>query len=458
MNKQILSMAMILMIFMTISCQKDKEIVPVTQNVTVGFTINMETQDEGMKSSATLDWKHPIDAIRIQLTNESTEEVYTEEFTNIDNLVMVVPSGKYLATVTTIDQSNFSQYFQFSSERNINASYSTSVTMDAIMVQSLITVSCDMTPSIGENTLFEREGIYYAYLKDWNGKWLYGEKEVLTSEYPSPGKIYHFTLRTDGSIEEGIEDWNNDYASILDQLVQKELFDESEPTGFLVTKDAQAGSVWKKNRNDQEASYDITPIIAHVLYLAGYSEVSKLGYEANYYHLSQGLELTGGSLYGLMGGYESTGNEKYKTLAAELLPLISKKFSPNGAQPARSEFWGYDYINFLEGARRAAKYGIPGGEEYFETLKADYLANYEQVAQDDLQRLYINAIFDRLEIGVHQGIVSWDHKYNLQDAAVGIMGDSWETPTNIKRHMINNLLRNAHRAEDLAEAVYALSL
>ena len=459
MRKLILLAAIGVLLNLLTGCQKDSELKPENNHVTLTFQIDIMDAGDQKKTGLLEDWKHPIDIIVIELTNEETGEVVTEEFASIEALVMVVPAGNYLASVSTVSHEVVSPYVQFSTEKRLNAMNSANISMETQKTQSLLTVSnSELIPQVNGVDLFEKQGIYYAYVIDWNGKWKYGEKNISTSEAPEPGMCYHFKVNSDGLVEEGIEEWDENYESILDQLVQKYLYDATNPEGFLTTVDPSAGAIWKMNATDENASHEISATVAHLLYLAGYREVSILGYEANWHNINDNENLNGASLYGLMGGYEATGDIKYKALAEEIMPQVVSKFSPDGTNPARPEKWGYDYINFLEGARKAAKHGLEGAQEYYEILKTDYLANYERIAKDDYQRLYVNAIYDRLNIGSYQGFVDWDHIYTLQDASAGLMGNSWENPSNVKKYMIDDLSNNIERAEDLAEAVYALGL
>ena len=459
MKNLILILTAATMIFFISGCSKEKEATPGTSNATIAFSIDL-LMAENLKNSGILEnWKHPIDVIIIEMTNQDNGDIFIEEFASKDAMIVVVPRGVYHTRVSTVKQEKCSDYLQFSTEKVINVHTSMNVSMKAEKLQCLFTVSnSEIVPEVDDNQIFYKSGVYFAYLTEWDGKWKYGDKVLSTSEAPIPGKMYNFIVKPDGTIEEGIEDWNEDYESLLDQIVQSEFYDISNTNGFLVTADPAGGAVWKKSRLDQQASHEMTATISHLLFLSGYKEVSKLGFEANWHYVDQGNELTGASLYGLMGGYQATSNAKYKTLGQKIFPEIMKRFSPTGTNPPRTEKWGYDYINYLEGANKAVKYDLKGALAYYEALTADYLANYERVAKDDYQRLYINAIYDRLGIGSYQGVVDWDHSYSLQDVAAGLMGNSWENPNNVKKYLINDLLKNAENSEDLAEAIYALSL
>ncbi len=459
MKNLILILTTAITIFFISGCSKDKETTPGTLNATVAFSIDL-LESENLKNSGILEnWKHPIDVISIEMTNQENGDIFIEEFASKDALLVVVPRGVYHTRISTVRQEKCSDYLQFSTEKVINVHTSMNVSMKAEKLQCLFTVSnSEIVPEVDGNIVFNKSGVYFAYLTEWDGKWKYGDKVITTSEAPIPGKMYNFIVNTDGTIEEGIEDWNEDYESLLDQIVQREFYDLSNPNGFLVTMDPAVGMVWKKSRLDQQASHEMTATISHLLYLSGYKEVSKLGFEANWNYIDQGNELNRTSLYALMSGYQATSNVKYKTLGQKIFPEVMKRFGPNGKNPARIEKWGYDYINYFEGANKAVKYGLDGALEYYEALTSDYLANYERIAKDDYQRLYINAIYDRMGIGSYQGVVDWDHSYSLQDAAAGLMGNSWENPNNVKKYLINDLLKNAENSEDLAEAIYALSL
>ena len=449
----------IILALLVSSCSKqENDYTTGGENATLAFQLDL-FEETGLKSDVIENWEHPLDVISIALTNLDNGARIVEEFASQDALIMTVPKGKYNVSISTVDQDFVSNFLQFSKEIEINASYSMNIPVQTEKKQCLLTVSnSKLIPTVNDVEIFFKSGIYYAYITGWDGKWQIGEKTISTSMEPVPGKMYNFVIKEDGSIEEGVEEWDNDFESILDRLVESEFNNIANQNGFLIDQNPEAQAVWKKRRGDNEASAEISSIVSHLLYLSGYKEVSKLGYNANLNYLNEGNDLSGTSLYGLLGGYEATRKNEYKALAQRILPQVKKDFSPGGTHAPRLEYWGYDYINYLESANKAVKHGLDGALEYYELLMQDYLANYERMAKNDYHRLYVNAIYDRLGIGSYQGPVDWDHAYSLQDAAAGLMGNSWENETNIKKHIINNLLQDAASSEDLAEAIYALSL
>jgi hypothetical protein len=443
------------------SCKKEEPEAPGNpgiDEVRLVLEIDLSTTVELLKNSPITNWTHPVNTITVSMTNTQTGDVTTEQFATIDALNLMVLPGAYLLEVSTDFPENESAYLQFSGSEQVTIESDMKLRMKPDLDQSLLTVtnSSGIAQARGKD-LFEKDGTYYMYLVQWDGKWTYDGKTFSTSEPPVPGFSYHFHLSEDGSANEVITDWENNHESVLDRLVRLYLYDDSYEKGFLVTSDPAEGALWKERLDNQTPSSSITAPIAHMLYLSGYKKEAILGYEANYYHIKNGNELVGSSLYGLMGGYEATGDEKYKILAEEILLEVTEKFRHDGTNPPSNARWAYDYLNYLEGARKAAQAGIPGANEYLDYLVEHYLSAYKEYAQDDQQRLFINMISKRLYIGEHQGSVAWNDSFSLQDAAAGLLGNSWVNRIEVSRLIINDLLKNPNGAVDLAEAIFALS-
>ena len=74
---------------------------------------------------------------------------------------------------------------------------------------------------------------------------------------------------------------------------------------------------------------------------------------------------------------------------------------------------------------------------------------------------YTNAIYAELGIGSFQGYCDWNFdpaaEYGIQEAAYGLMGNSWENPAEYKAYICAHAA-TATYSEPLAEAIYAVGL
>ncbi len=394
------------------------------------------------------------------MTNLDSDDVFTDTFTDINAMTMVVPSGNYNVVVSNPVPGIKANYMHFTAEKNVIVTEDGTIILHADLYQSLVTVSNALvTPKVNNTDMYLDQGMYYMYIVNWDGEWKYDGKKIHTSVTPETGKRYHFTITENGIVVEGIGDWENGNKTFVDRIVAEDLFDANNPNGFLFTTDPTQ-PVWKWTRDNTQGSANITVPIAVMLYNAGYEEVATLGFESIWHDLNNGNRFWSVSLEGLLTAYNVTGEQKFLDMATTIFPAVAAKYHPSGASPARVDYWGYDYINFLKSAKMAAEAGIPGAQTYFDELKADYLANYEAYATDDYHRIFINAIANDLglNIGTFQGEVVWDESaYGLQEAAFGLIGNSWADASEVKSFILSNL-ETAEYSEGLAEAIYALGL
>ncbi len=247
-------------------------------------------------------------------------------------------------------------------------------------------------------------------------------------------------------------------------LVTRDFYDKTNPTGFLFTDDATTGKIYKWFRSSTAGYGNISSPIGRFLYYAGYQPEGLLGLEANYYNCN--TELWSANLSALMFAYNITGGGKYMTQANNIMLAVIAKYSPIGTSPARTLYWGYDYFNYLTGAKMAMDNGVTGAAAYYNILEADYLTNYVTKATDGYQRIFINAIAAQLGIGTFQGSVEWSAikadndaggYQSLQEGAYGLMGNSWADPSVVKEYIKANIcVGNVSEAE--AEAIYAIGL
>jgi hypothetical protein len=317
-----------------------------------------------------------LNTITVELTNLDNGDVFTATFTDFDAMMMEVVAGNYHVSVSNPDPGEFADYLHFTAEKNVTITGNETIVVHAVLYQSLVTVSnAQNTPTVAGTDMFYGQDMHFMYIVDWeNGEWEYNGQAIHTSATPEIAKRYHFTVTENNIVVEGIGDWENGNLTYIDRIVVEDFYNASNPDGFLLTMDPSQ-PVWKWARISPHGSPNITPPIAFALDHAGYVEIAKLGYESVWQDLNNGNRFWSSTLYGLLGGYDATGEQKYLDMATTILPLVAAKYHPNGSAPPREEYWGYDYINFLKSAKMAAAAGIPGAQTYFDELKADYLRN-----------------------------------------------------------------------------------
>ena len=463
MKKSWLIVLVALVVGFSTGCKKDQDQVTPGETVTVTFGLDIEEQVEnfGLKSTSMPAWTHPLNTVTVVMMNLDSDDVYTESFTDINAMTMVVPSGNYHVEASNPVPGTKADYMHFTAEKNVIITTNQTVVLHAEFYQSLVTVSnAAVTPKVGSLDMYFDQDMHFMYIIDWTGEWVYNGKSINTSVTPVAGKRYHFSITSNGIVIEGIGEWENGNQSFIDNIVAEDLFNENNPNGFLFTKDATTGALWKWSRGDGAAAHNITEPMAYYLYKAGYTEIGELGYEAIWNDLNNGERFWSTSLSGLMGGKMATGDPKYMDMANTIMPAFAAKYHPAGTAPPRASFglWGYDYLNILRSAKFAKENDVIGAETYYNEVVADYLANYVSFAATDYDRIFINVIAVELGIGTVQGEVTWDETaYGLQEAAYGLMGNSWADPSEVKSFILGNL-ESATYSEPLAEAIYALGL
>lgn len=472
MKRNLLILLVALVAGFATSCKKDQADVNPNQEVMVTFGLDIMEQVEnfGLKSGSMPEWTHPLNTITVVMTNLDNDDVFTDTFTDINAMTMVVPSGNYNVVVSNPVPGIKASYMHFTAEKNVIVTEDGTIILHADLYQSLVTVSNALvTPKVNNTDMYMDQGMYYMYIINWDGEWKYDGKKIHTSVTPETGKRYHFTITENGIIVEGIGDWENGNKTFVDRIVAEDLFDANNPNGFLFTADPTQ-NLWKWTRDNTQGYANIANPIAVSLYKAGYEEAALVGFESIYNFLNNqymngSTDFSSAAMYGLLVGYEATGNMDYFNLAADFMADFMAKYPSDGSgSRPREMYWGYDFLNLLYSAQIADAHGLTGAQAYYNEWKATYLADYEAYATDEYHRIFTNVIFTGMGIGTHQGEVDWngivaannaDGYLSLQEGAYVLMGNSYSDASEVKSYLLGNL-QNAVYSEPLAEAVLAL--